>query len=255
MTVRRLLLILPLLWAAPAAAVLPTNTITATYTATTTRTPTVTRTASSTATASATATITPTAGSTSTPTQTATTTPTPTAFVFYNADGRVLGIPLPMPTGWCVKILDGKNIGISPTCPTPGGGGGGGGGNLESSGATFDPAVCLDNTVTTTSGQSTVSTGDTLPAGAIVNSCVTRINSAVSGGVWVGLAGAPDFWGKSGGSVDDSNRLDATLPHPARIVSAESVVIAAAHSSGTFQEDDGEIRIVCFCDEIGAPTE
>lgn len=132
---------------------------------------------------------------------------------------------------------------------------GGGGGSLTSSGATFTGAACLDNEITTVNGDPSVNSADNLPAGSIVNSCVTRINATLSGGVSIGLGGAADFFGTSGGTVADTNLLDATLPGPARILTAEPVVITSTHSSGLFQNSTGKIRVVCFCDQIGAPTE
>lgn len=133
--------------------------------------------------------------------------------------------------------------------------GGGGSGSLESSGATSTRAVCLDEELAVTSGQSTATTTDTITAGSIVVKCVSRTNVAVSGGYFVGVANVPDAWGAAAGSLGDTNNLDVTMPGPTAVSTATAVVATSTHSSGQFQSSTGRIRVVCFCDEIGAPTE
>lgn len=216
---------------------LPTSTPTATRTAT----PTITQTRTITATRTFTA--------------TPTVQPAVTARV-YNREGRVLSVPFPIPTNWGVKVDDtGNYLVVAPVPATPTPGSGGGGGNLEASGATFDPAVCLDEEVATIDGDPSVSTAADLTAGMIVNACEVRTNATVSGGYTVGLAGAADLWGAAGGTVGNTNHTDVTLPGPVRIVATEPVVLTALHSSGEWQDNTGTIRVVCFCDEIGAATE
>ena len=254
----RLLIALLLLVATPASAILPTSTPTNTKTRTLTPTATHTRTSSSTATRTATPTAANTATQTGTVTATGTRTATPTAIAIYNADGSLRAAPVPMPTGACVVVLpDGKSVGYftdgsgCAASGTPGPGGG----NLESSGATSTRAVCLDEELAVTSGQSTATTTDTITAGSIVVKCVTRTNVAVSGGYVVGVANVPDAWGAAAGSLGDTNNLDVTMPGPTAVSTATAVVATSTHSSGQFQSSTGRIRVVCFCDEIGAPTE
>lgn len=207
-------------------------------------TPTATRTATGTVTATGTPTV------TATRTATRTAPPTPTLVLIYNRDGRVLSVPNPLPTGYAAAVVDTKHVGLIPF-PTPGGGGG----SLSASGATSERTACLDEEVATASGQASVSTSAQLPARAIVTRCLSRTNVAVSGGYWLGLAGAEDLWGATAGTLGATNLADGTMPGPFTALAAESVVATSTHSSGQFQDNSGRIRVVCFCDEIGAPTE
>lgn len=243
----RLIIAILLLLASPASAYLPTSTPTSTKTRTLTPTATHTRTSSSTATRTATPTAANTATRTGTVTATGTRTATPTAIAIYNADGSLRAAPVPMPTGVCVVVLpDGKSVGYftdgsgcaAPTTPGPGG---------------SDYVDCVDDAITTVSGSAHVDTTDTLTAGAEIAECLVTVTATITGGVYVGIDGAPRMWGASGGTVGNTNRLSAHMVGPTRAVTAEAIRITAAHSSGEFQENTGTLDVVCKCRETTAP--
>lgn len=206
----------------------------------TTPLPTATRTLTPAATA--TRTVTPTVTPTHTATITRTPTPGPTGCLIYGRDGTVFPCPSPFPTHWGVRVTaDGNYLQVGPI--TPGSGGGGG----------SDFGACIDEEVATASGQATVATSGQLPVGAEITECLATTTVAVSGGYFVGLAGAERMWGAAGGSVGNTNRLDPHMVGPTRAVAAESVVLTSRHGSGLFQDSTGRARVMCRCRETEAP--
>lgn len=131
---------------------------------------------------------------------------------------------------------------IGGSCNSLGGGPGG-----------SDFTDCIDDTLNTANGQPHVETTDTFPPGAEISECLVTITATVSGGVYVGIDGAPRMWGASGGTVSDTNRLSPHMVGSTRAVAAEAVRLTSAHSSGNFQNDTGEIHVVCRCRETTAP--
>lgn len=129
-----------------------------------------------------------------------------------------------------------------------------GGGNLDASGATFRPRVCMDEVVSTQTAAA-VTTTATLIAGSIVNACLTRTNAVVTGGYRLGLPGAADMFGAAEGSIGDTNAADVTLPAPVRVIATQPVLMTSTHPGGAFLNDTGRVRVVCFCDGMGAPTQ
>ncbi len=232
----RALALLVLLLASPAAAYLPTSTVTSTATRTATPTVTATPTATATGTRTNTPTVTRTSSNTPTVTPTRTITRTPTALVFYNREGKIYAINTPMPTGAIAVVMpDGKSVGVYLDGRVSGGSGGG------------TPTPCLRATVLPTPGNGSASTGNQLAAGSVVNTCVGTTTSAVSGGFYVGLAGAADFWGDADGTLSSSNATDAYAANPIRVATSEAVVLTAAHSSGQYQATSGSVSVSCYC--------
>ena len=92
-----------------------------------------------------------------------------------------------------------------------------------------------------------------IPAGAILDTCLTQTTVAVTGGYTVGFAGAPDVFGKASGSVASTNSSSA-LPDPARLVGAETLRITSTHASGNFQNTTGRVRALCYCRNLTMPT-
>lgn len=135
--------------------------------------------------------------------------------------------------------------------PTPGSGGSGGGNITTPFGATRTVGY-LEQEVTTVSGQASVATTATIPAGALVERCLVRTTATVPGGYDVGNAGATDLYGADiSGAVESTNDADGTFPGGHPVYTATAIMVTAA--AGTFSSSTGKVRIFCTYQTYGAP--
>ncbi len=141
--------------------------------------------------------------------------------------------------------------------PTPTPGSGSGGGNIETPFGATRTVGYLEKEVTTVAGQASVSTtttapAQTIPAGALVERCLSRTTATISGGYDLGTVGATDLYGADiSGVVGATNEADATFPGGHPVYGATAIVVTAA--AGTFATSTGKVRITCVYQTYGPP--
>lgn len=134
--------------------------------------------------------------------------------------------------------------------PTPGSGSGGG--DITTPFGATRTAGYLEQEVTTVAGQASVTTTDTIPAGARVERCVATTTATVTGGYDLGVPGATDRYGADiSGTVGATSEADTSVGHDHPVYADTAIVVTAA--AGTFATSTGRVRIFCPYQVYGAP--
>lgn len=158
--------------------------------------------------------------------------------------------PTPVASPRCVYVL--RSDVLLPEC-VPLDMVGGGGGCLTEQGATRCPKAWSED-VSTSPAASYVDTTTPLPAGSIVERCFARtlatLNTSTSAGVSVGTDGADHLWGTVTGAVGSTNTADTHWPSRFAIYT-DTAVRVSAKGGGTFTDNTGVVRIVCFYVQLG----
>lgn len=132
------------------------------------------------------------------------------------------------------------------------------GGTITTAHGAVQTATYLEEEVATVTSASSVSTVGTVPQGSITNRCLVRTNATVTtsggGGYEVGVAGTADFYATTvSGTVGGTNLADDSWPGPHPNYFDTAIVITPV--SGTFSNNTGRIRVVCFYLTFTAPTD